>query len=422
MTNLLGLRVEQYKAITLFEAEFSPDGGVVALMGKNGAGKSSVLDALESLIAGRRMPKAVQPVKAGAHEARVIGKFDDITVERIWKNGTTSIKVIGARNESSDEVLARLYSHISLDPLAFAAMDDKAQTAELLKMIGFDPTPLNTEYANRFAQRTTENAIVKSLKARLDALPPTPDTKPVNIQDLSDQLQAANITNKARESAEGVVEVRLERATRAKEALLRADNEFATAQRVQERCNEQLAVEEMQLNEALDKRAATPPAVDLAPIYTALSAANGINASHAAAQGRTALETELIAATKTAVQSTTRLIEISESKAATLAAAKMPVPGLTIDPETERLMFNGTAFADESTGIKARTGFLIGMMLNPDLKLTVIRDASNLDAGNRAMIDQLAKANGFTVLMEIVDENAERGIVITDGSVTEIRA
>jgi DNA repair ATPase RecN len=415
MTNLLGLRVEQYKAITLFEAEFSPDGGVVALMGKNGAGKSSVLDALESLIAGRRMPKAIQPVKAGAHEARVIGKFDDITVERIWKNGTTSIKVVGNRGESSDEVLARLYSHISLDPMSFAKMDDKEQTAELLKMIGFDPTPLNNEYAARFAQRTTENAIVKSLKARLEALPPTPDTKPVDIQDLSDQLQAANASNTARESVQGVLEVRTERIERAAAEVIRMQNELQNALDRQKQ-------EQDGVDRALADVMTAPAAVDVAPIYAALSAANGINAAHAAAQGRTALETELVAATKTAVQSTTRLIEITEAKAATLAAAKMPVPGLTIDPETERLMFNGTAFADESTGIKARTGFLIGMMLNPDLKLTVIRDASNLDARNRAMIDQLARDNGFTVLMEIVDENAERGIVITDGTITEIRA
>ena len=32
-TNLLGLRVENYKAVTLFEATFSPDGGVVTLAG-----------------------------------------------------------------------------------------------------------------------------------------------------------------------------------------------------------------------------------------------------------------------------------------------------------------------------------------------------------------------------------------------------
>jgi energy-coupling factor transporter ATP-binding protein EcfA2 len=415
MTNLLGLRVEQYKAISLFEAEFTPDGGVVALMGSNGAGKSSVLDALESLIAGRKMPKTVQPVKAGAHEARVVGKFDGITVERIWKNGTTSIKVIGNREETSDEVMSRLYSHISLDPMAFAKMDDKEQTAELLRMIGFDPTPLNTEYASRFLQRTTENSIVKSLKARLDALPPTPDVRPVDVEKLSEQLRAAMTTNSTLEAAQARLDIRADRVDRADEEVLRLENALKSAR-------EKAYDEQTAYTDAQATLKAAVPAVDTDPIYAALSAANGINAAHAASQGRASLGAELQIAMQTAHDSSVRLDQITEAKAATLAAAKMPVPGLTIDPETERLMLNGTPFSQASTGIKARTGFIIGMMLNPDLKLTVIRDASNLDAANRLMIDKLARANGFTVLMEIVDENAERGIVITDGTVSEVRA
>jgi DNA repair ATPase RecN len=98
MTKLIGLKVENYKAISLFEAEFSPDGGVVALMGKNGAGKSAVLDALESLIAGRRMPKAVQPVKAGAHEARVAHGTHNAARRSVCSEGHTFDQLVTRRS------------------------------------------------------------------------------------------------------------------------------------------------------------------------------------------------------------------------------------------------------------------------------------------------------------------------------------
>ena len=68
-----------------------------------------------------------------------------------------------------------------------------------------------------------------------------------------------------------------------------------------------------------------------------------------------------------------------------------------------------------------RTGVAIAMALNPNLRLIIIRDASLLDAGNRKVIDDIAKANDFLVLMELADENAPVGVVIEQGTVREVR-
>ena len=60
--HIVEVSVENYKRVTLARIKLDPDRpGVVALMGPNESGKSSTLDALEALIAGRKAPKVSKP-------------------------------------------------------------------------------------------------------------------------------------------------------------------------------------------------------------------------------------------------------------------------------------------------------------------------------------------------------------------------
>ena len=136
-SHLLGLYVENFKRIALAEVKFDPAGVVVAIMGQNEAGKSSLLDALEVLIAGRKAQHPDRPVHAGADTAKIIGTFDDITVTRQYRpDGKTQIEVKsaeGLRMASAEELLRSLYSHVALDPLAFSQLSEKEQLDVLEK-------------------------------------------------------------------------------------------------------------------------------------------------------------------------------------------------------------------------------------------------------------------------------------------------
>ena len=72
MTKLIGLQASNFKRLRAVDITFPTSGGALAVMGSNEAGKSSLLDALEVAIAGRKAPKMEQPIHAGADEARVI--------------------------------------------------------------------------------------------------------------------------------------------------------------------------------------------------------------------------------------------------------------------------------------------------------------------------------------------------------------
>jgi energy-coupling factor transporter ATP-binding protein EcfA2 len=417
-SKLLGIRIENYKRISLVEIDFDPAGGMIALMGPNEAGKSSVIDALASLLEGRKGTKPTQPVHTGADEARIIATFDDLTVTRIYKGGTTKIEVKAnglGKVGAPEELLNRLYSHIGLDPLAFSRLADKEQVGTLLQLIGVDPSTLDAQAATVFARRTDENRDLKALQARLAGMPPAPAGTPtveVSVADIVAEVTAAEARNAAA--------VQFERdAARARADVERAKQTVQSLAAQLKNAEQDLSIYTAVLAEFTPDK--EPVTVDVAPIREKLGQVEQTNRDVRAASARAEIASQVRAAETAAAASTAELAKIKADKEALLTSKPMPVPGLAISDDG-LLLLNGTAFADASTGVKIRTGAAIAMALNPDLRLIVIRDASLLDQGNRKVIDEIAKANEFLVIAEFADENNPVGILLEDGAVKEVRA
>lgn len=419
-THLKGLRVENFKPLTLVDVDFDTT-GTVAIMGTNGAGKSSLLDALEAVIAGRKATTFDEPIKHGADSARIVATFDDIIVTRNFKsNGTTTIEVKGTdgqRFNSSEDVLKRLYSHVALDPLAFSRLNDAQQVAQLLPMIGFDPVPLDAEHDLAYGKRTDENREVKSLENRLAALPdPKPGlpAEPVDQGALADELAVALGHNVKGEQLQAEELGWAQSVTHIKGVVDRLRAELEDAENT-------LAATRETAEKATADAAAFEP-VDVDAIRARVASATTTNEAIRVEKEREYV-TNLLTEQRAKVADLTATIDRTKAeKAKALADAKMPVPGMSIHPETMTLMLAGIPFSQASTGQQVRTGTAIAMALNPDLKLIVIRDASLLDESNRNVIDELAKANDFLVLMEIADTSQPVGVVISDGFVAEVRA
>ncbi len=417
--HLLGLRAENFKRLTLVDVTFDPAGGVVAIMGENEAGKSSLLDALEVAIAGRKAPKFDEPVHTGAESARVIATFDDIVVTRTYKpGGQTAIDVKaadGRRVANAEELLRALYSHVALDPLAFSRLSDADQVATLLPMIGFDPAPLDAERVETFDLRTAVNRDAKRLEAQLagygDAR--VVPAEFVSVTELTDELQRGLRVNAEREEIALGLEHRGDRLAAIAAEIARMEARIAELRGDADEIGAAQAAERQRL--------ATVAEVDIEPIRAQIANAETVNGQITRERERVKIAAELAATEQHATELTTKLDDIKARRTAALAAAKMPVPGLSIDDESNVLTLNGVPFSQASTGVKIRTGTAIAMTLNPELRVIVIRDASLLDAGNRAIIDTLAKDNGFLVLMEIADESMPVGVVIEEGTVKEVR-
>jgi hypothetical protein len=422
-SQLLGLRAEQFKRLELVEVDFDGITGTYAVMGANEAGKSSMLDALESVLAGRKATKFKQPIRNDGEEARIVATFDDIVVIRTFKKDKPPTITVtgrdGRRFANTEEIIKSLYAHVALDPLAFSRLDDKEQVTELLGLIGYDPTK---DDADDFAARAERTAIGRdrdAAKARRDAIPESRlvdalPADPVSIAGLSRALAEAV----ARNGSNGILKARaaavVESAARLRSRVEQLRAELETAE-------ELLEVEQRSVAEGT-ARVAGLVDVDIEPIQTAILSAETTNSNIAQRDERARLNKAYNAEVAGYEGKTKEIEAIAERKKKVLAETTMPVPNLSIDPDTNLLFLGGVPFSQASTGVKIRTGVSIAMALNPDLHLIIIRDASLLDAGNRKVINDLAKEHEFLVLMELADENAPVGVVITDGTVSEVRA
>lgn len=442
-SRLIGIRAENYKRLELVELTFPTGGGTYSIMGENEAGKSSTLDAVEVAIAGRKSAAISdkKPVRSGKDTAKIVATFDDIIVTRVFRTGKpTQIKVTDSNGRplDGDEALRKLYSHVALDPLAFSRLTDAEQVATLLPMIGFDPAPINAAKKEAAELRLLKGRERDTRKGHLASLPdPVPGlpAELVSVDALSAELEAA-MGQKARheqlETALSASNVNMARADRA------VTEQEATIARVEA----QLVTEKARLQDLIVEHASAAGAVEKAEadiaaandegqpevegIREQIRTAQATNAAISRRADRQRVEAEVTALVAEYDAFTAQIADLEKQKATALAAAsaKMPVPGLTVEGDDDKpfLALNGQPFAQASTGVKIRTGSAIAMALNPALRLIIIRDASLLDHGNREVLDELAQANDFLILMEIADTSGDTGAVLVDGMVSEVRA
>jgi len=104
-----------------------------------------------------------------------------------------------------------------------------------------------------------------------------------------------------------------------------------------------------------------------------------------------------------------------EEKAAKIAAAKMPVPGLSFGDGM--VVLNGVPFDQASDAEQLRTSIAIAMALNPKLRVIRVRDGSLLDEESMKLLEQMADSKDYQVWIERVDGSGKVGFVLEDGLV-----
>jgi len=112
---------------------------------------------------------------------------------------------------------------------------------------------------------------------------------------------------------------------------------------------------------------------------------------------------------------TIQLKEIESQKSEQLAQAKFPVPGLSFD--NSGVVFNSQPFAQASSAEKLRVSVSMGIAMNPELKIILIRDASLLDAENMETLKGMAEVSDCQLWIERVGTGSECSVIIEDGSI-----
>lgn len=426
---IVRLQAENIKRIKAVEVV--PDGTeLVVVGGKNDAGKSSLLDAIEMAMSGESATPPT-PVRKGQKAAKIVLDLGDLVVTRTYTpEGGRKLVVAnkeGARFPSPQAMLDRLYGDLSFDPLAFERLDPKAQAETLRSLVGLDLSALDGKRAKLYDDRTLANREVRALEIKLESSEEYADApaEEVSIAALAAELAEAEKKRKAVGPLEAKVsalerkrDVFAERKQAAAIELvsiekrlgeLRAAIEESVADA--ERLSDELAIACADVADAL----AAVPAQE--PIRAKLEAAEETNlkvrTNRQHAQAKTALEDARAFAKGLSDQ----IDGIDAEKSAKLAATTFPVDGLGVDGDG--VVLNGLPFEQASTSDRLRTSVAIGLAANPTLKVLLVRDGSLLGCEKLALLGEMAKAAGAQVWLEMLQESPDglTTVFIEDGSV-----
>lgn len=415
---IITLRAENVKRLRA--VEITPDGNTVVIAGRNAQGKSSVLDAIWMALAGGNGAKDTsRPIRDGEKKAKVELDLGDLVVTRRWTDKTTTLEVTakdGSRYSSPQTVLDGLIGRLSFDPLAFAQQDPKGQLATLLSVVElpFDPAELAQKRQTVFDHRTDANREVRRLEALVSSLPAVPAQTPDEEQTataIGAELEAALENARAREIVKQAYERELERVADAREEIKRLEKLLGDA-------NDALADATKASEAALAEGNALPARVDPEPIRAKLAEVDKTNELVRAKRQGTQLRAQLKEFEELADSLTRQLDQIDQSKTDAIAAARMPLEGLSFDEDG--VLYNGVPFSQCSAAERLRAGIAVAMALNPTIRVIRITDGSLLDAENLALIDEMAAEHDFQIWLERVDETGSVGITIEDGEVVTI--
>ena len=136
------MKVTKLKIKNLYGIEeLDLDGKSIELVGSNGVGKSSVLDAIRLALTNNSKRKYI--VKKGEIEGSVYVELDNgITIDRKKRTDKSDYKSIkdGTGNEinSPETFLKDIFTPLQLEPVEFLSMSEQEQNRILLNLIKFD--------------------------------------------------------------------------------------------------------------------------------------------------------------------------------------------------------------------------------------------------------------------------------------------
>lgn len=429
ITRLEVSNVKKLRAVTI-----DPDGSLVIVAGDNGAGKSSVLDSIMyALAGGRAIPD--EPLRKGARRGKIVLHLDNgITVERTFKKGGSSLKVFVDDEDASTSTLARgpqkllddLYGQMSFDPLAFTRLSATARLEMLQGMVSADVRELLDKLEKKardaFEERTGVNREIKRLEA-LNLGNEREDTSTIDTAELAgeliaiDELQAAGVEVDQRLSQvvarcsdrDGEI-ARIEAVvTKAREEMSQADGMLKTLWKRQEE-DAELA------HEVRENLAAARLAVpDKGPLLEQLAQAGQKNSIAAAAKDRNKNRALLFEWESQSEKLSGVIQGANEAREEALAEAALPIEGLTFDDGGVRV--DGQPWDQASGAEQLRVSAAMGMALNPELKVLLIRDGSLLDETSLRMLSELAEDAGAQVWLEMVGDRKDATVVLEDGHV-----
>lgn len=402
---IIKLQSENFKKIKAIE--ITPLNNTVIISGRNGQGKTSVLDSIFVALCGKQKD-LVKPIREGESESTITVELDKYYVTRIFKQGSTKLEVISKEGEimaSPQTLLDTIVGSLSFDPLKFSNLNDKEQRALLLKLTNCDLDTLDAQYKDLYERR-------REIGQDLTSFPE------VSIHDII--------------TAKEIVKTPPLNLSELTEKVMRAQTEhghFVLAQAHISDCNKKLEEIARTIDELTQKRMGI--LAELAKAQTikdtdfdingakqSITDAEKINQERAKAENILMNVTKREAIVDAYEKLSEELEKVKTQKETTLRNSKMPIEGLSISGDS--VVYNQIPFSQLSQAEKLKVSMAIAMAMNPELRVIRILDGSLLDDNNMKVISEMAASGDFQVWVERVDSSGTVGFYVEEGEIKAV--
>lgn len=411
---ILKLTAENFKKLSA--VEITPDGNVVVISGKNAAGKSSVLDAIEATLRGGRcLPK--QPIKAGEIRGKTETLLGEITPEYkvtrkfFGTSSTLKVESIGentiAEVRSPQAFLDGVVGSISFDPLAFLNKTPSEQRDSLLIFLNLNLDEFTEKIANIKAQRSEVKKEKERKLHEAESITTTPNLPPQEVSSESLLAELSIITIHNEKCQEIAAENRVGRVR-----LQSTEVDIATAEKSIRDWQARLVT--LQTMKADVEKTIRPevPTQDSAEVEAKLKSLSATNE----AIRLNAQKKQAMTAMERCVEGYSKLgddIKVVENqKAKKLAETVMPVEGLAILPDG--LTYDRIPLEQVNKAKRLEICIAISMAMNPKLKVLRI-DGNVLDTKSLLALGKIIDDQGYQVWIEKVSDDNTIGFYIEDG-------
>lgn len=397
------LLIENVKRVKAVQFEPSAD-GLTIIGGRNGQGKTSVLDAIAWALGGNNYKPSV-PERDGAlvPPNLHLELSNGLIVERKGKNSTLKVTDPNG-NKSGQQLLNEFVSTLALDLPKFINGSDKDKADSLLKILGIGDVlvQLDTKENQLYAQRTEVGRIADRKKKAADEMPMYPNVpkEPVSATELIKEQQeilARNGENERKRQDAARYERMLAEAQiafdEAKAALQKAKQDCLTARKSAEDLRDESTAE-------LEKNLAEIEALNIKIRANSTKEAAEVEANN--------LQQEYDGLTE-------QIESVREERNKLLDSAELPLPGLSV--KDGKLIYNNMPWDGMSGSDQLKVATAIVRKLNPQCGFVLMDKLEQMDLETLQEFGAWLKQEGLQVIATRVSTGDECSIIIEDGMV-----
>ena len=400
ITSLELENVKRVKAVAL-----SPDpNGLTVIGGKNGQGKTSVLDAIAWALGGDRYRPSSPEREGSVIPPRLhVELSNGIVVERKGKNGALTV-LDPSGKRAGQQLLNEFISAFALDLPKFMAGSNKEKAETLLQILGIGPELARLDQKEQelyFSRRAAGQQYDRKKKYAAE-LPFYQDAPPemVSVSDLIARQQS--ILAKNGENAR--LRMQAEKLGREKEAL---------EAQLRELTGRYQAVSAA--FETAQKSAETLRDESTAELERDIQNIELLNEKVRANLERERAEEEAETLKGQVDELTGQLEEVRESRMRLLSSAPLPLPGLSV--EEGELVYNGRKWDCMSGAEQLMVSTAIVRKLNPNCGFVLLDKLEQMDTDTLRTFGDWLSAEGLQAIATRVSTGGECKVIIEDGFV-----